>query len=33
MFWSVKIDEKNKEIHGFRRNLEHSKEEIKKYKM
>ena len=33
MYWSVKIDEKNKEIHGYRKNMEHLKEEGKKWRV
>ena len=27
MFWSVKVDEKNKDIHGLKKSMDHLKEE------
>ena len=33
MHWSVKIDEKSKEMHNYRRTIERSREEIKKLKV
>ena len=27
MFWSIKVDEKNKEIHNLKKSMEHMKED------